>query len=351
MSKNIKRTFVLLGLLILLLILIAAVLFFNELRSLASIQLIDDHPLYSMSYYGDYGFEEFLKTGAKSDADIEKFVTKRLLKGLELDLGVVGDGCNAFSAKNEEGDVLFARNFDFSYTPALLLKTKPKNGYASVSTVNLTFAGYTKENLPDGLSFKSFLMLAAPYLPFDGMNEKGLTIALLAVPQANLPYDPDKVTLNTTAMIRLLLDYAATVDEAVELIKNYNIYFSAGVDCHYLIADASGRSMIVEFWDGEVKTVEPTGTYQIASNFIAYNGLNIGEGYDEFERYDRADRVLKEGGGVIHEDRALDLLSELGVYYNGEDKLQWSVVYNLTELKGRVFAGRNKENMYPFSLN
>ena len=35
-----------------------------------------------MTYYGDYGFDEFLEVGATSDVDIEAFVTKRLLKGL-----------------------------------------------------------------------------------------------------------------------------------------------------------------------------------------------------------------------------------------------------------------------------
>ena len=86
--------------------------------------------------------------------------------------------------------------------------------------------------------------IASPFLPFDGMNEKGVAIALLAVPEAEPPYDSNKITLNTTTAIRLVLDYAATVEEAVELLRNYNIYFSGDVECHYLIADASGQSVI-----------------------------------------------------------------------------------------------------------
>jgi len=59
--------------------------------------------------------------------------------------------------------------------------TAPDDGYASVSTVNLTFAGYSANNLlAGGISSSSFLTLVAPYLSFDGMNEKGVCITLLA---------------------------------------------------------------------------------------------------------------------------------------------------------------------------
>jgi hypothetical protein len=337
---------------IFILVIVAGALFFNELRSLASLQKVDDYPMYRMTYYGDYGFDGFLKTGAKNDGDIEAYVTKRLLKGLPIDLGVTGDGCTAFVTHNADGDVIFGRNFDFDYTPSLQVYTDPDNGYASVSTVNLAFAGYTADKLPaPGISMSGFLTLAAPYLPFDGMNEKGVAIALLAVPEAQPPTDKD-VTLNTTTAIRLVLDKAATADEAVELLKNYNIYFSADVDCHFLIADSSGASVLVEYWDGEMVTTKPDADtdYQIASNFIAYNGMNKGEGYDEFERYDAVKERIETNGGVLSESDAAALLAEIGVRDGDEDKLQWSAVYNLTDLDGRIFAHRNTDNVMNFKM-
>jgi hypothetical protein len=333
-------------------LLAVVILYFNEIRSLLSLKQVDEYPMYRMTYYGDYGFDEFLKVGADSDQDIEKFVTRRLLKGLDIDLGVVGDGCTAFVTRNEQDEIIFGRNFDFQYTPSLQLITTPKNGYRSISTVNLTFAGYSADNLPHGLSLDSFLSLAAPYLPFDGMNEKGLAIALLAVPEVQLQNNKDKITLNTTTAIRLVLDKAATISEAVDLLKHYNIYFSAGVDCHYLIADVSGDSVIVEYWDGKLQSVTSAKDYQIASNFIAYNNLNIGENGDEFERYNRVAETLELNGGKISEDAAVNLLSEIGCYNdNGEDKLQWTVIYNLTTLKGRSFAHRKIDNINYFQLN
>ena len=305
----------------------------NELRSLMSLKKIDNYGMYQMTYYGDYGFDDFLEVGASNDADIETFVTKRLLKGLPIDLGVTGDGCTAFVVKNGNGNILFGRNFDFTYAPSLQLYTTPDNGYASVSTVNLAFAGYSENNLPDGSFFDCFLTLAAPFLPFDGMNEKGLAIALLAVPEADVPYDPDKITLNTTTAIRLVLDKAATVEEAVDLLKQYNIYFSGGIECHYLIADASGHSVIVEYVNQELCVVGTEAEYQIASNFIAYVGLNIGEGFTEFERYDKVQNAIEANNGILEANQAIQLLANIGVFDGDTDKLQWSPANKCQALK------------------
>jgi len=349
-----RKVWIRIGAIIISLILIIAGvlvgLFWNEIRTLSSLKKIDDYGMFRMTYYGDYGFSEFLKVGAESDDDIEAFVTKRLLKGLPIQLDPVAGGCTAFVVKNEQGEIVFGRNFDFGYAPSMQLYTNPDDGYASVSTVNLSFAGYSEEDLPKGLSLDSFMALAAPFLPFDGMNEKGVAIALLAVPDADPEQDASKVTLNTTTSIRLVLDYAADVDEAVALLEKYNIYFSGDVECHFLIADVSGRSVIVEYYDGAMQVVETEKDYQIASNFIAYNGVNIGEGYTEFERYDDVESAILAGGGVLSEDQSVDLLAEIGIMDGDTDKLQWSVVYNLTTGKGRIFAHRNTDDVMDFQL-
>ena len=335
---------------ILLMIIVVIALFWNELQSLASIRKLDDYGMFQMTYYGDYGFDDFLLVGAESDYDIEDFVIKRLLKGLPIDISITGGGCTVFMAYSPENELIFGRNFDFNYAPSMQVFTNPRNGYASVSTVNLAFVGYSEDHLPRGLNFRSFLTLAAPYLPFDGMNEKGLAIALLAVPEAEPPFDENKVMLNTTTVIRLVLDYASTVDEAVALLKEYNIYFSADIYCHYLIGDASGQSVLVEYFDGDIKVVTTDENFQIASNFIAYNDVNIGEGFCEFERYDTVYNVITGNNGVINMVQAVDLLADVGCFFEEIDRLQWSVIYNLSTLDGIIFANRNTGNLISFEL-
>jgi hypothetical protein len=90
--------------------------------------------------------------------------------------------------------------------------------------------------------------------------------------------------------------------------------------------------------------------YQIASNFIAYNGLNIGEGFDEFERYEKVKSAIETNHGTLSEEQAVGVLSEVGVINEGEDKLQWSVIYNLSSLDGTIFAHRNRDNLVDFRL-
>lgn len=347
--KKTKRILLGIAVVIIAFVGILCFMFRHELKTLSTLKE-KGVGVYTMTYDGDYGFDAFLEIGASSDADIEAFVTKRLLKGLPIELNVSDAGCTAFVSRNEEGDIIYARNFDFLYAPFLQIYTNPDNGYASVSTVNLTFAGYGEDNLPSsGISFQNFLTLAAPFLPFDGMNEKGVCIALLAVPEVQMIYDSDKITLNTTTAIRLVLDKAASVDEAVELLRNYNIYFSGDVTCHFLIADATGKSVIVEYYDNGLQVVESDTDYQIASNFIAYHGLNIGEGYTEFDRYDAVEKALQNNNTVTLED-CEKLLNTIGIYDGETDKLQWSVVYNLTDKTGRIWPYRDTGEAWYFTI-
>jgi len=350
MSKILIRIGIILLSIVLICAIAVTVIFRNELRSLASIRQIDDYSMFQMTYFGDYGFDDFLLVGAESDRDIEEFVVERLLRGIPFSFDVTGGGCTVFVVRNEVGEVIFGRNFDFDHSPSMQVVTRPSNGYASISTVNLLFLGYSEDNLPSGLNWNSFPALGAPLLPFDGMNEKGVAIALLAVPEAEPPFYENRVMLNTTTAIRLVLDRAANVDEAIELLRQYNIYFSEGIYCQFLIADASGRSVIINYWNGELKVTETDEDFQIASNFIPYNDLNIGEGFDEFERYDRVRAVIENNGGTLSEMQIVDLLAEVGVVHNGENRLQWTVIYNLSTLEGIIFAGRNTENLITFHL-
>ena len=313
----------------------------NALKSLASIKKVDDYGMFQMQYFSDYGFDEFLKVGAKSDADIEVFLSKHLFSDIALD--IKGAGCTVFIARNAKNEVLFCRNFDFPYSPSLQLFTTPDNGYASVSTVNLMFLGYGENLLPSGLDINSFATLVSPYLPMDGANEKGVAIAILGVPIAQPPFDEDKVTLNITASIRLVLDKASTTEEAIHLLTQYNIYLSHGITFQLFIADANGKSAVVSYLDNAMKVTETP----IASNFMPCN-VEIAEGGDEFERYDKVKAALESSGGILSEDEAVDLCIDVAAHEG--KKLQWSVVHNLSTMEGIIFANGKKDNPIKFQI-
>ena len=329
-------------------IVIAGIVFRNEIRSIWSLEKIDDYGMYQMTYYGNYDLDGLLEQGVTSDLELQDYIVKELTHGIPVKIDVTGAGCTAFVYTDEAGKTIMGRNFDFTYSPSLQVYTYPDNGYSSVSTVNLSFAGYSEDNLPDSLA-NSFLALAAPYLTFDGMNEEGVCVCSLAVPDADTPVT-GKAMINTSVAMRLILDKASNVDDAVELLKGYDIYFSGGIPCHFLLGDRSGKSVIIEYYDGGLKVVESEEPFQVASNFIAYNNLNIGEGYSEFDRYDKAHDTILEKNCNLSEEEAMALLSEVGVLSDGVDKLQWSVVYNMDDLTGFIFAHRKNNQAVEFSL-
>ncbi len=60
-SKKIISRFLTCIVVVLLVIVVGAIaLFWNELRTISSMTKIDDYGAYQMTYYGDYGFDEFL---------------------------------------------------------------------------------------------------------------------------------------------------------------------------------------------------------------------------------------------------------------------------------------------------
>lgn len=272
-----------------------------------SLRLLDDHPLWTMRYEGGYD----------------------RLKNVTQPTPTTPYGCSLF-ATNDATDPLFARNFDWDAAPAMLLFTSPPDGYASVSMVDLSYLGVTDP------SREADRLVDAPLLPFDGMNAKGLAIGLAAVPDGRSDARPDRPTVGSVRIIRLVLDKAATVEEAVRIFEEHNIDFSGGPPLHYLVADATGASAAIEFVDGKVVAL-PT---QAAVNFTL-------SGTDESARQaDSRYRTTTEGLTKPMDWRgAMDLLSEVQ-----QGHTQWSVVYGLKTGTVHVTTDKRYDKVHEFTL-
>ena len=92
-----KRIVLALAALLLVALIALIVLFQAEFRTLNSIQRMGDTSLFTMEYKGDYGFDEFLKTGASSDSQLVAFIAKRLLKGFPMEFDLPDLGCSTFA--------------------------------------------------------------------------------------------------------------------------------------------------------------------------------------------------------------------------------------------------------------
>lgn len=231
-------------------------LFGNEIQAVRSLQKLDEG-LYTFTFKGDYGFRQFLdQGGAKTDKEMARYIANFLSKGyMQMPEGedVVFDaGCTTVASPN-----LFCRSFDFgdSGQNMVIVRTYPKDAYASLSTSCFAFIGLGDDWQPvtgkDGLT-----ALATVYIPFDGINEKGLCVAdLIELDGDTTDYDTDRPDLTIVGAIRLVLDYASSVDEALALLHQYDIHPSIGWAHHLSIADAE-RSVVVEWKAGQMHVTD-----------------------------------------------------------------------------------------------
>lgn len=332
-------------------ILIAAVVvwgnFGNLVTTLLSIERVGDTQLFTMEFDGDYGFDTFMETGASSDGELVEFVVKELTHGLPIEFELPDLGCTTYVATTEEGEHLFGRNFDMYYSPVMLTKTAPDNGYKSFTMVNLAYIGYGEDYLPEDLG-SSILTLCAPYAPMDGMNEKGLAVSVMLIDTEPTNQNTDKLDVTTSSAIRMLLDKAATVEEAIALLENVDMHASANSCYHFLIGDANGDSAVIEYIGDELSVLRGE---KISTNFLLTPGeYEFGGGFD---RYDVVKKSLADSDGILSEEEAMGVLEaaqNVAEEPGDTTTTQWSCVYNLDKLAVDICVGANFERVYSFSL-
>ncbi len=303
----------------------------NTVRTIYSLTKVDEYPLYYMKYYGDYHPDYRAKNSGDNTADTAVTSDK------------FGMLCSSFFATNNKGEPLFCRNLDYTLLrhQITVLKTDAPGKYASLTMADLFYLGYNESNPPVRSLTKGGNLMAAPRVTIDGVNEYGLSLAILSVPYAKPPYDPEKLTTDEVGINRLILDNAKTVAEAVEVMKQYNIKFQEG-PAHFMIADANGDSAVIEFLDGEIVALWREEAWQVCTNFILSADLQDNEGKD---RYDIAEQTLKEKNGILTEEEAMDLLGAIS-----QNSTVWSVVYNLKTGEADIVMGKKYDQVHTFDL-
>lgn len=219
--------------------------------------------------------------------------------------------------------------------------TDPPDTYASVSTVDPGFLKYDHNALPDSpFNLETLEML--PYYPSDGMNEKGVAVGMNALSYSQAPYDASKVTIGELQLIRPVLDYAGSTTEAISLIENYNISME-DPPIHYLIADSSGHSAVMEFINREMIVMNNTDSWQVSTNFVI-TGL---EDYYSAPcwRYRTTYQSLMDNKGICSQIQAITILLNASV-----PSTRWSNIFDLKTGQMQIAMGRDYENFYLFSL-
>lgn len=369
----------------------------NEISAIASMKLVRerndahlDGSVYTMTVKGDFYLDKFVEQGGvESDSELIDFITANITKGL-IDMGISDPeiACSSFTAKTQDGDVVFGRNYDFSKTNTCIVFTeKNKDRHATISTVDLQFLGIDVDKNVESLMDK-ITCLAATYAPLDGINDAGVSCGIYMTYQGGeetvaTDQNTDKPDFTSTTLLRLILDYADNVDEAVKIASAYDLHDSAKTSYHYMVADASGKSAILEWVgandatdndgskrelkvtyndnDAHIGDMEAATDYQVITNFVIQPGYYDASPAEDKKGYDRYERIYEElnktNGIVEDEEAAMDILSIVGrrTWKNddGNGCTVHSAVYNLTDKTMMWIPNENYDNpdaVFMFSL-
>ena len=339
MRKVIKRISIILLAVVVLAVAAFIGLYFTRILTINSIEQITDYEdgynLYRMEIKYDYSLDDIIGYGITDDQTMIDAILKESLPLTDVD-----------------GDVHMGRNYDFRKdTSAMTVYCAPKDGYKSVAFAALD---NISANVPDESMAKKLATLTAPFICLDGMNEKGVSISVLTLDSEPVRQNTGKPVIATTLAIRLVLDKAATTEEAVELLRSYDMFSSSGRDYHFYITDASGDGRVVEYDpDSETRELIATPTEAITNFFIRYidnvlpnqkNGI-YGHGR---ERYDAVMKVLDEEKGNYTNDTVWKAMKAAAQDPDPDaitSNTQWSVSYNNTDLTAEIAIRRNWEDV------
>ncbi len=304
--------------------------------------------LWTVQHTGDYGFQEFLdQGGASSDQEVIRFLSENQfsqLSGMKYSESTFG--CSTISVKGSEGDFWFGRNFDWEHSNAWIVLSKPENGYHSISTVNMDFIG--AGGIHTGEFPQKALVTAALYAPLDGMNDQGLCVSVNMIQDsAKIDQNTSKPDLTTTTAIRLLLNQAANVEEALSLLEQYDIHGSMGMMVHFALADTQGRSVVVEYIDQEMVVMDTPAV----TNFYLTSGKKNGVGTAQSHtRYEILMEWL-ENQSLVNMEAVRDVLDSVSKDNFGEfESTEWSIVFNQNRGEAYYYHRENYEQAYLFSI-
>ena len=322
------------------------------LKGAKSVEKLDDG-LYYLEFRGDDGFAALVeKGGGRSAGELSGYVMEFLSGGFYhpgAGESVPADyGCSALTARTPEGGVLMGRNFDFSSATGLILHTVPKRGYETITTFNVEFFGFGEDWKPEGF-VNQYMALSSLFFALDGINEKGLAVAdLMAGDDALTQQETGKPALTTTSAISYLLKNAATVDEALELLRGIDMHSDIGAAHHYAIADASGKSVVVEYVDNEFVVVDSPA---VTNHYLCEQKLNVGLQEGD-RRYDFLRRQLQEAGGKMDLRQLTTAIASVSQPQAQENWLgtAWTMVMNLTDRSVTYYARRHFDKPFYFEL-
>lgn len=308
------------------------------LQTMETVRRVDGNPyLYTMDYFAPYDLDDMVSQDVDEYVELLNYAVARLLNVDHINIFIPDLGeakgsqevfnCTSFQVLNENGNgYYFGRNYDYYTNPTLVTRTFPQKGYASIAVSDMSFLGYSLKHTPTSF-FQRLNCLVAVYAPLDGMNEKGFCGSIMALPgHFSSQQDTPNHDIGTSAILRLMLDKCATVEEAIALLETLDVRQDPMVKTgfHYMIADAGGDCAVVEFdpednWKTLIVCKPADRSYMQVTNHMLAPEYYSPEpdpafgntGSYSWARYDSVGAFIEERGDALSRAEAQECLARV----------------------------------------
>ena len=247
-------------------------------------RLDDDGYLYYMDYTKDYYGSEVMNAMRK--------------------IGYIDPGCSVFCTHNVEGEPITCRNYDIAHRVSeedqtitglnIVLHCKPEGKYESIAVADAVWCDESnpllKQGGPDQKGFDVSMLDILPYQCMDGINEKGLYVSVQRV-DIKKGDQPGRFPAGSSMLLRYMLDDCANVDEAIKKTETGIIVPGDWQECHFMVSDATGRSVVIESRNSNVQVIPS----DICTNFYL--------GSDDIEDSYRNGVLREEAVKMTDEDK------------------------------------------------
>lgn len=242
-------------------------------------------------------------------------------------------GCSTVRSGN-----LMGRNFDWTYDDEVEYIVKTQNDgekFATIGVASLTGIPNKKAEKA-GYSIRYYFL---PFLTVDGINENGVCVSMNEVPGVDIKpttgTNPGGERLCFAIAPRYILDYATSVEDAVRILKEKDLYgYNMGdepYEVHLMISDPQS-TVIAEIIDNELVILDGS----VMTNYY----LGIDHYTDHAEGVERYNILKEKYDSVTDKETMFKLLDEVKYsnLYNEEMDPPW-----YSEVYGEYFSENGEE--------
>lgn len=326
----------------------------DHIRTLHSLRRVPGTKAYVMDYYVDYNMDEVRAHGIDVNHIEDSFIRVCFPKWIAsiassakssfLDEPVTarsaGEHCSTVVLRSDNGHTYLGRNFDYNHDACLILKIHGAAGVKSVALLDLHYLNLDRDDLDETNLIQRIPLLFAPYYLHDGMNEYGVAVSEMSVDGVRPPNDPAKPNIIQASALRLILDYARNADEAIDLLRGYNIHFVAETT-HFMVADRTGKSAVIEFIDGKIEPTTTKRSWQICTNHQIC-GKSEEDNCKACGRYKLASSTLNDLHNKGNDRDVMKIMQSV----SQSNWTMWSSVYDLTSGEFEIAYRQHFDDIY-----